>query len=105
MTMALKKLNRKKQHPIIDKSLLTVEYDPILQIYYIPSKSRTGEIEKWSVWESKNKLDSKGNLKWFCNCEDYSLNKKYEGECRHVQIARFYDRHEYNKKYIIIRKS
>jgi hypothetical protein len=89
MTLELKRL---------EKEILTVDYNPILDKYYIPSKSRKAAIAKWEVFESRRE-----DGKWYCNCESYCIGLKYEGECRHIKIAKFYKKHEWNKKYIMIR--
>lgn len=82
-----------------------VEYDPKMDTYYVPSKSRRGKIEKWPVFESRQILNKKGNLKWFCSCEDWDLNKNQgeDGDCRHIVLARFYKVHTWARKYLIIR--
>jgi len=79
------------------KEILTVEYNPELDKYYVPSKSRGSKIAKWEVFQSYRTGD------WICNCEDFCLNKKYKGECKHIQKAKFYQAHEWNKKYMVIR--
>lgn len=84
---------------------LLVEYSPKLDTYYIPSKSRKGKIAKWPVYESRNKLNKKGELKWFCDCEDWTMNNKFgdDGDCRHVVLAKFYVKNAWARKYLIIR--
>lgn len=83
---------------ILDKELLTVEYNPMLDKYYIPSKSRKGRIAKWEVFQSRRTDE------WVCNCEHFCITLNYKGECRHIKIARFYKQHEWNKKYMVVRE-
>lgn len=87
----------------MNKEILCVEYNPVLDKYYVPSRSRKSRIPKWEVFQSRTKFNKQGNLKWFCNCEDFCLNKKYDGECKHIMKAKFYKQNEWNKKYMVIR--
>jgi hypothetical protein len=82
-----------------------VEYDPIMDVYYIPSKSNLKTQEKYQVFQSRNILDKKGYLKWFCHCKDWDLNKKQgeKGDCRHIMLAKFYKNNEWARKLMIIR--
>ena len=80
------------------KEMLTVEYNPVLDKYYVPSKSRGSKIAKWEVFQSRR------TGLWVCNCEDFCINRSYVGECKHIMKAKFYKQNEWNKKYIVIRE-
>ncbi len=78
--------------------VLTVEYNPELDVYFIPSRSRKSRIAKWEVFQSR-----RDESKWYCNCEHFCITLNYEGDCRHIKIAKFYQQHEWNKKYMVLR--
>jgi hypothetical protein len=81
----------------MNRERLTVEYDPILDVYYIPSRSRGSRINKWEVFQSRRTDE------WICNCESFCIGLQYRGECRHIKIAKFYKNNEWNKKYYVMR--
>jgi hypothetical protein len=81
----------------MQKEILTVDYNPELDKYYVPSKSRKNKIAKWEVFQSRRTDE------WFCNCEDFCINRNYKGECRHIKIAKFYQQNKWNEKYMVIR--
>lgn len=74
-----------------------VEYDSKLDVYFIPSRSRKGRIEKWEVFQSRRTDE------WYCNCENFCITLQYKNTCRHIKIAKFYQQHEWNKKYMVLR--
>lgn len=82
----------------LQKEILTVEYNPVLDKYYVPSRSRKSRIPKWEVFQSR-RTDG-----WYCNCEHFCITLNYRGECRHIKIAKFYKLNEWNKKHIVIRE-
>jgi hypothetical protein len=86
-----------KDMATLQKEVLTVEYDPELDVYFIPSKSMGSKVAKYEVFQSR-----RTDL-WVCNCKRFCISLNYVGECRHIKVARFYKQNEYNKKYMMIR--
>ena len=82
----------------LQKEILTVEYNIELDKYYVPSRSRKSKIDKWECFQSR-----RTDL-WVCNCEDFCINRKYVGECRHIKIAKFYKQNSWNQKYMVVRE-
>jgi hypothetical protein len=82
----------------MNREKLTVEYDPVLDVYYVPSRSRGSRIDKWPVFQSRRTGD------WICDCERFCIGLQYKGECRHIQIAKFYKQNKWNEKYMVIRE-
>lgn len=80
------------------REVLTVEYDPVLDVYFVPSRSRGSKIDKWECFQSRR------TSLWVCNCERFCIGLKYMGECRHIQLAKYYQKNEWEKKHIVIRK-
>jgi hypothetical protein len=80
------------------KEILTVEYNPVLDKYYMPSRSRGSRIAKWEVFQSRRTDE------WYCNCERFCIGLQYKGECRHIQLAKYYKKNEWEKKHMVIRE-
>ena len=81
----------------MNRERLTVEYDPVLDVYYVPSRSRGSKINKWEVFQSRR------DGSWYCNCEDFCINRNYVGCCRHIKISKVYKENKWNEKYAVIR--